>query len=75
MNAANMNTPEVAMIMANAAPVEGLQSRRLISNRQAGYMIMDITALPAGVEHPCLQQVQYQEEILPDIGAILDRVQ
>lgn len=68
MNTVNKNIPEVAMIMANATPIENWQIYWLISKMQVEYILTDITASPADIEHSHLQQAQYQEETLPVIS-------
>ncbi len=57
-------TPEVALVMANSAPIDGWQLYWLISKSQIEYMLTDIAALPPSLEHPELEKAQYQEEVL-----------
>lgn len=60
-------TPEVAMIQANCAPVDGWQIHWLISRKQIEYLLTDIVALPPNAIQPHLPRAQYLEQSLPVI--------
>lgn len=68
MKTAIEKVPEVAIIMANTAPVEGMQIYWLISKSQVEYMLTDISILPKTSEQPEFERAQYQEEVLPVIS-------
>lgn len=65
MKTVNQKTPEVALVMANTAPVDGWNIYWLISKKQIEYLLTDIAELPATAEQPALQRAQYQDEVLP----------
>lgn len=65
MNTVDQKIPEVALIMANTAPVNGLNIYWLISKKQIEYLMTDIAGLPATAEQPDRQRAQYQDEVLP----------
>lgn len=65
MNTVDQKIPEVALIMANTAPVNGWNLYWLISKKQIEYLLTDIARLPASAEQPDRKRAQYQDEALP----------
>lgn len=61
----NQREPEVAMILANSAPIDGWTPYWLISKLQIEYILHDIAAVPPSSEAPHIQRAQYQDETLP----------